>query len=1272
MANDDLIRGGTASVANGSKAVTGQNVSWTRVLSGDFFGAHIGLAIPIEAISGTSITLAYAWPGPSQTGAPYAIQQKGDVTRFQERIRLLVEGLSTIDAAVAAAAAEAIEDLIGAAPDLLNSLADLAAAIGNDPNFAATMLTALNLRLRVDVEQNLTPTQKARGKSNLGLDKVQNLTPAEMPVSTLQAAAISSAVASIVASSPAALDTLKELATALGNDPNFASTILTLVGTIRDEVVAGRGTSTSLAARIAAVLQAASDGIAAEAAFRQSSDNTLTQGVNLVTSEVVAARGTSSSLAARIAAVLQAAADAVANEATLRQSSDNTLTTAQNLILERLDRVADRQVIGIAETPVTGTTATDQTFVLPQPVTRDGYLGGLFLFAKAAGVVKVRRYKKTGDNFISVSQDYLVPVSLGLNLSTVDNLGTIPVFAGDYLGIYGSGILCYLLGANSGFYGAAGDQPSFADNTIDTSAKLQVQFVVNAGAAPAARGFVSDAVSGSIQTIGIRKAGVTGDSLPRNTWVFSESVARDSKLSALRAYAHSEIVVKLKRFVKAGNSFNQVGKDYPVRLLGGPNILIEDEVGAMALKAGEYIGFSNDGAGSDLAFLVGAGVEAGYFTPLVDGTNTTFLTDTTADYGARIQIGFDLKADPMKLAQLPASAPLALEETILDASISAVVASGLVITCRALVGRSGMGLWTPSQTIALAATASTNIRFDLLYYDVSTKQLGIIQGTERAGDPDAFMPKRTSLRQLPIAMLRVYQATVQWTMLYELVDGVMPQAKAWRDQIRSENRRRAKPLTARAASRQAIKLISFGDSINAQQSAVPSSTAPNGAMRDRATAVYLAEGYGSDVLATIQLYTAVQLGRADDGAGAVHTRVGMVWEVVSALEKQGYVLGQDLVYDNWSVAGSSSADAVSGSTPTSSLTSAAASGAHGVLVTYGMNELGDPAAEARLMIAGQTFLSAGSLPIFVGVPRPRTLAIHNWAFTNRLIKRVADALDVPFVPVDHLYDDRFIAALGGLTTLDVCPSNKINHPGLIELPAIGREIVANLHLGTDVVGLGAMSGSTLIGRSLLRSASQSAARTALGLAPVASSGSAADLTGTIPDAQLPDRLRSTIVSVTNWDLAIEPGFYTGLDTALNSPVAQFCFGIVKARGTAHCEQILTEIGGTLTDSKTYRRTRSNSGAFSVWQRVRQTEEELNALYARLSAAVFTGPPQLPPYTVATLPAASATPRGKAWASNGRAFTGLGMQEASGAGTGVEVISNGSAWKISGTNVTVSA
>ena len=69
MANEDLIRSGTVSVEAGQQIVTGAGVSWANVREGDFFGAHVGLAVPIQSIAGSVITLAYAWPGATQVDA---------------------------------------------------------------------------------------------------------------------------------------------------------------------------------------------------------------------------------------------------------------------------------------------------------------------------------------------------------------------------------------------------------------------------------------------------------------------------------------------------------------------------------------------------------------------------------------------------------------------------------------------------------------------------------------------------------------------------------------------------------------------------------------------------------------------------------------------------------------------------------------------------------------------------------------------------------------------------------------------------------------------------------------------------------------------------------------------------------------------------------------------------------------------------------------------------------------------------------------------------
>jgi hypothetical protein len=65
--------------------------------------------------------------------------------------------------------AQARQAILGTdVPAVLDTLDELAAAIGDDPNFAATLTTALGNRLRLDTAQSLTDAQRAQGRTNLG------------------------------------------------------------------------------------------------------------------------------------------------------------------------------------------------------------------------------------------------------------------------------------------------------------------------------------------------------------------------------------------------------------------------------------------------------------------------------------------------------------------------------------------------------------------------------------------------------------------------------------------------------------------------------------------------------------------------------------------------------------------------------------------------------------------------------------------------------------------------------------------------------------------------------------------------------------------------------------------------------------------------------------------------------------------------------------------------------------------------------------------------
>lgn len=65
--------------------------------------------------------------------------------------------------------ATGITNVINGAPGALDTLDELAAALGDDANFATTITNALAKRVRVDAAQSFTAPEKAQGLANLGI-----------------------------------------------------------------------------------------------------------------------------------------------------------------------------------------------------------------------------------------------------------------------------------------------------------------------------------------------------------------------------------------------------------------------------------------------------------------------------------------------------------------------------------------------------------------------------------------------------------------------------------------------------------------------------------------------------------------------------------------------------------------------------------------------------------------------------------------------------------------------------------------------------------------------------------------------------------------------------------------------------------------------------------------------------------------------------------------------------------------------------------------------
>ena len=77
---------------------------------------------------------------------------------------------------IEAAKTEVRNSLINGAAEALDTLSELAAALGNDPNFATTIATQIGNRVRFDAAQALTAPQQTQARSNIGAAAAADLT----------------------------------------------------------------------------------------------------------------------------------------------------------------------------------------------------------------------------------------------------------------------------------------------------------------------------------------------------------------------------------------------------------------------------------------------------------------------------------------------------------------------------------------------------------------------------------------------------------------------------------------------------------------------------------------------------------------------------------------------------------------------------------------------------------------------------------------------------------------------------------------------------------------------------------------------------------------------------------------------------------------------------------------------------------------------------------------------------------------------------------------
>jgi hypothetical protein len=150
---------GAITNSTSGNAATATALQTTRSINGTDFN---GSASITTANWGTARTLTIGNTGKSVNGSANVAWTLAEIGAYAATNPSGYATTGYVDTAVA--------ELVDTAPDSLNTLRELAAALGEDPNFATTVTTSLGNRLRVDINnQGLNGTQQANGRTNLGL-----------------------------------------------------------------------------------------------------------------------------------------------------------------------------------------------------------------------------------------------------------------------------------------------------------------------------------------------------------------------------------------------------------------------------------------------------------------------------------------------------------------------------------------------------------------------------------------------------------------------------------------------------------------------------------------------------------------------------------------------------------------------------------------------------------------------------------------------------------------------------------------------------------------------------------------------------------------------------------------------------------------------------------------------------------------------------------------------------------------------------------------------
>lgn len=691
--------------------------------------------------------------------------------------------------------------------------------------------------------------------------------------------------------------------------------------------------------------------------------------------------------------------------------------------------------------------ANTVNWVFPSAVAVAGDIARFRGHVAVAGLVHLGIYRRVGDFLIR--QEFR---AIFLPAGYVDVPVGLWAEAGDFVGAYmGSARLRFQSGGGLGYYytNVSGDQSSIPVANFNLTNLLLAQFVIYEGlsASGAANRELSEAVDDlatrvvrleyggrdleEFGTTDLARLADPGPS-PAAEWNFVfDKVRPAGPIVEVEFYSRAAGTFRLKTGVIAGGSFS-TRQSVTLDVVEGHNIIPTN----LEMREGEMLGYKSSVRMVPFQTNSPLGTETGTWY----NGSTTDLESFPVTLNPNQQHLVKFK---QAIGATEGGSSSVASTDLAEARVSDVthVKSGNDLTVNAtIVGIAGTAT-TASAQFSIPV-ASADFRYDLIVYDHGLKTFSRLVGGVR-NDAANIQPGLTGSSQQAVLRVRVGTAGITSVVPIPEMSGAVPLiARDMVDRRISEARRRCPKLMSKIYRRQPIRIMGLGDSISALGTG-GSKSAVNGSVRDIITGPYLTNSgiVAAAAISAIPLFTAVELGRADDGAGRVHSRVGINWELVRGLEARGWVLGSDLFYDNFAIPGTSSTDLWDDATdaPTSWLAAVPTAGGSKpdvVIYANAMNERPYAAGREERNRKIVNWIRSQGIEVIITTCARASKQMDDTRHANERLARVARFTGSGLIPLEAIWEDSVVGALG-LNPEDVCLANRSNHPGVLELTRYG-------------------------------------------------------------------------------------------------------------------------------------------------------------------------------------------------------------------------------------------